>query len=477
MIGMRSILAVMCVVVPFLGGSPGWGANPPDPFESVEHIIVIYQENWSFDGLYGKFPGADGVAQAISSGAIRQVDKYGLPLASLPKTSTDRHVPGGLPVRPYDLSPYVSPQDTSLDLVHAFYTEQLQIDNGRVDASHGSMDKFVAWSSNGSLVMSYYDATNLPEGQLAQQYTLCDHFFHAAFGGSFLNHQFLVAAAAPRWSGPQIPRGFRSHYDPAKKKLTDACLTFDGAHVVNTIQPARAPHRMLARSAELLPPLNNVDPAQPDYEPNIGNRLDDAGVSWKWYSGGWDNAVAGHAGLFFQYHHQPMAYFAKYAPYQADGTLNPATTGPRAHLQDEKHFFGDLATGQLPAVCFIKAYGLENEHPGYAALLPGQKHAAELVRAVQQTPAWAHALIIITYDEHGGRWDHVPPPRRDEWGPGSRVPAIVVSPYTRHGGVDHTPYDTLAILKTIEERFHLKPLNERDRGATSLAHLLHPAGD
>ena len=118
---------------------------------------------------------------------------------------------------------------------------------------------------------------------------------------------------------------------------------------------------------------------------------------------------------------------------------------------------------------FIKPLGPDNEHPGYASLLVGQQHAADLVDAIQKSPFWNDTAIIITYDEHGGRWDHVPPPVIDRWGPGLRVPTIVISPFARRGVVDHTQYDTTAILKLIEERWALEPLGTRDAASGDLS--------
>ncbi len=117
---------------------------------------------------------------------------------------------------------------------------------------------------------------------------------------------------------------------------------------------------------------------------------------------------------------------------------------------------------------FIKPLGPNNEHPGYAALINGQQHVADLVSAVQNSPYWGDTAIIITYDEHGGRWDHVPPPVEDRWGPGIRVPAIVISPFARKHFVDHTQYETVSILKLIEERWGLPPLSDRDADAGDL---------
>ena len=174
-------------------------------------------------------------------------------------------------------------------------------------------------------------------------------------------------------------------------------------------------------------------------QPTIGDRLNEKNISWAWYSGGWNDALAGNPDPLFQFHHQPFAYYANYA----DGT-----PGRAAHLKDEKDFLQALTTpNNLPAVSFIKPLGPDNEHPGYANLTQGQQHVADLVSAVQNSPYWADTAIIITYDENGGRWDHVAPPMVDRWGPGTRVPTIIISPFAKKGFVDHTQYDTTSILK------------------------------
>jgi phospholipase C len=465
-----SLIAALCAATPFLSPLCSAKENIDPRIAKIDHWIVIYQENWSFDGLYGNFPDADGLKNAAPH--VPQVDRFGRRLATFPELSTDPNVPPGLPIGPFDLAQYVDLTVNTTDLAHRFYTEQLQIDNGVVEPSNGAMDKFVAWTDNPSLVMSYYDSTPLPEGRLAQQYLLCDHFFHGAFGGSLLNHIHFVAATAPRWNQPLPARTtFQSSFTsgPTAKTLKEGCLTFDGKHVVNTVFSAVAPHPPVPAD-ELLWAINNVDPHRPGYVPTIGERLDVGGVTWRWYSGGWSDAIHGKPDKLFQFHHQPLGYFAKYAPFQDDGkTLNPQTTGPSARMQDQSQFYIDLAQGRLPAVSFIVPLGEFNEHPGYTGLLPGQQHVADIVHAVQNSPLWRRTAIIITYDDAGGRWDHVPPPKRDQWGPGSRVPAIVISPYTWRGGVQHSTYDTLSILKTLEDRYGLPPLNESDAAAASLA--------
>jgi phospholipase C len=187
---------VLFVVVAAIGLLSFTPAGAQNSLDRLNHIIVIYEENWSFDSLYGRFPGANGIASAGT--AALQVDRAGQPYRSLPPAidtrlhppGPDPRIPAGLPVEPFNLAQFVSPTDFTGDLVHEFYREQHQIDGGR-------MDRFVAWSNAGGLVMSYYDATNWPEGRLAQQYVLADNFFHAAFGGSFLNHFWLICACTP----------------------------------------------------------------------------------------------------------------------------------------------------------------------------------------------------------------------------------------------------------------------------------------
>jgi len=223
--------------------------------------------------------------------------------------------------------------------------------------------------------------------------------------------------------------------------------------------------------------------------PNIGDRLSARHVSWKWYSGGWDNALASSAsnpantGIvltnppvdpLFQWHHQAFAFFDNYAPWR-NGQRNPVSA---AHLQDENNFFADLQNDTLPSVVFIKPLGPNNEHPGYADLLQGQQHVADLVNAVQQSSYWDSTLIVVTYDEHGGRWDHVSPPLANGiWGDGSRVPTLVLGPFAKQGYIDHNYHDTLSILKTIERIFHVPPVSRYDARSNSLHSSLNTSLD
>jgi phospholipase C len=405
----------------------------------LDHIVVIYLENRSFDNVYGEFAGANGLAAA--TGAPLQVDRSGAPFTSLPAVPSMPAIPTTLPNAPFSIERFVAANVPTRDLVHRFYQEQVQIDGGR-------MDKFAQVSDAQGLVMGFYHTAGLPLAAEAARYTLCDNFFHAAFGGSFLNHFWLIAARTPVF--PSAPASAVAQLDVSGNLVRDGIVTPDG-FAVNTAFSVNAPHPATVPQASLVPNQTFA---------TIGDRLSEKGISWAWYSGGWNDALAGHAGALFQFHHQPFIYFANYA----DGTAAKAE-----HLKDEQDLLAALANGRLPAVSFVKPYGLDNEHPGYTDLISGEQHVELLIDAVRASPHWNHTAIIITYDENGGFWDHVAPPVADRWGPGTRVPTIVISPFAGKGVVDHHRYDTTSILALIEHRWGLAPLSARDAAADPLS--------
>ena len=244
--------------------------------------------------------------------------------------------------------------------------------------------------------------------------------------------------------------------NPDSGALENGPLTPDG-HVVGTVYSVNSPHPATTPASQLVPSQTM---------PTIGDELSAKSVDWAWYAGGWNAAIAGTpdaGGDLFQFHHQPFVYFANYA----DGT-----PGRAAHLKDESDFMTAAAAGTLPPVSFVKPDGMDNEHPNYTKVITGDLATETLINAVRNGPNWKDALIIVTYDENGGFWDHVAPPKGDGWGPGSRVPAIVISPFAKQGFVDHTVYDTTSITATIEHRWGLAPLGSRDAHAADLGNAL-----
>ena len=423
-----------------------------DPLARIGHIVVIFEENRSFDNFFGRFPGANGFATA--GNWAPQIDPDGKPYKFLPAAvdtnlkpaADDPRFPAQLPNQPFEINPYVSLEEDTGDLIHAFYQEQMQI-NG------GAMNRFAQVSNAKGLVMGYFDISGTFLWKLAREFTLGDAMFHSAFGGSFLNHAFLACACAFRF--PDAPESMVAKLDDKGNLVKDGQVTPDG-YAVNT-----------TRSVYLHAPSDTDDTklVPPQTMPHIGDKLDAGGISWKWYSGGYDDAMAGHPDPRFQFHHQPLQYFQD---------LAPGTPAQKAHLQDYKDFVRDIQQDSLPQVVFYKPIGQFNQHPGYTNVADGDGHLAELIGMLQKSPAYQDMLILIVYDENGGQWDHVPPPRRDKWGPGTRIPLIAVGPAVRQGHIDHTPYDFGSIQRTIEVRFGLEPMNDRDANAYPMRNLLQP---
>jgi acid phosphatase len=470
-------LAALCTPSPAAAQSAAGG------FEKIKHFVVIYTENRSLDNLFGLFPGADGIESA--NNVPPQVDTDGTPLKVLPpvwgKDSkpenpvADARFPADLPNAPFPIETYVPAGVRTPDLVHQYYQQQEQINGGR-------NDRFAAVSDAGGLVMGYYKGDTQRLWKVAQEFTLADHFHHAAFGSSFLNHFWLVCACTPVFENApedmiavvdektgrlaRKPNSPKSALDGPPIWVRNGAVTpkIDGLNYgVNTIQPTYPPYREGTDDKHRLPPQTF---------PTIGERLSEKGVSWVWYSGGWAAATAGALKPYkepewFQAHHQPFNYFAAYAP---------GTEAREKHLKDYADFEQAIRAGDLPAVAFYKPVGKDNLHPGYADLSTGDAHVAGVIAMLRDSPAWKDMAIIVTADENGGAWDHVAPPKGDRWGPGSRVPTLIVSPYAKKGYVDQTVYDTTSILKTIETRFGVTPLGERDANAKDLSNAFDFSG-
>ncbi|MDP9220512.1 MAG: alkaline phosphatase family protein [Actinomycetota bacterium] len=512
----------------------GRSAAGPKVFGQYRHLVVIYEENHSFDNLYGEWgsvgrqqvDGLSSADQLHTTQIAQNGDAYGCLLQNdvnltsptpLPTTCVDTAhgvAASHFTNDPFTIDDYIKPDDKTCpapgvfaqygvlkdsagalpggctrDLVHRFYQEQYQI-NG------GLQNRYVTGSDAVGLTMGQYDTKTLPiykflHSASAPNYVIADKFFQGAFGGSFLNHQFLVAARAPidTSAGPGgahaglhsivdangFPNSGYPLYHPATtvldSALTQACgpsanpAVLCGDYAVNTIQPVSPPH---STSTTQLPLIDDA------VYPNIGDRLTAAGVPWNWYSGGWDAAVAGTPGPLFQFHHQPLNYWANYAPGQPG----------RSHLQDENAFIKAAKNGTLPTVSFVKPYGAENEHPGYASEGTGSDHLVFLLRKILNGPQAKDTLVVVTYDEFGGQWDHVAPPGassptpgvHDQQGPGTRIPALLLSKSFKRSGVDHTSYDTTSILATIEHGLGLAALSTRDAAVSDLTPAVDLAG-
>jgi len=536
-IALASLLAL--TALPAAGGG---GSGSSEALGRINHIVVIYEENHSFDNLYGNWEGVNGrnnaaAAQTLqvgqTSGPYTCLLQNDVNLTSPPRPADCADATTSTPFTshflnaPFSIETYIpagaktcpppgafmatgfkdgtgDPGGCTRDIVHRFYQEQYQLDGGK-------QNRYTTGSDAVGLTQGYYNTKDLPIYAYLHQddhpkYAIADNFFQAAFGGSFLNHQWLIAAATPKWPGAQhavvdsngMPNNYALYHatgpvaDPAGTRACPVPPAVDpnpglacGDYAVNTIQPTYQP---TSSNPIKLPPQNGS---------TIGDELSGAGVSWAWYSGGWSNAD-GDVGApgwtngagactdpnsfpnptwpycpnkVFQFHHQPFNYYAAYAP---------GTPG-RTHLQDEVAFTNLTESStkacNLNAVSFVKPIGLENEHPGYTNVTTGSNHLVDLLKGIEGSACGKDTMVVVTYDEFGGQWDHVAPPGQgttvgphDQSGPGTRIPALVVSPFL-HGNfvVDSTQHDTTSILSTIERRFGLAALGQRDAAVNDLS--------
>ncbi|MGF6919624.1 acid phosphatase [Paraburkholderia sp. 40] len=481
----------------------------------VKTVVVIYAENRSFNNLFGDFPGVERPLSGVKPEDYLQRDRDGS--SALPQLPP---VPGGwllkdqtvdgvtykaglqyqtnLPNAPFALK---GPQGENLplslvthDLWHVFYQNQMQINGGK-------NDMFVAWADSAGFTMGHYANTSydLRMWDLAGEFVLCDNFFQGAFGGSFLNHQYLIAATPPVYPNAaqsiakfQIAETLSGRPDdPNLKPLaTSPKSALDGipkfgpsaltppetlpggrtvSYAVNTMMPpfAPTPYKVGANGVVDFTQDSNTMAVPPQTHENIGDKLNKRGIDWAWYAGAFQQTLDMHGKNTndgtplvpnFQYHHQPFNYFAN---------LGPGTAARAKHLRDgglgddesTNRFLADARAGRLPAVTFYKPQGNLNMHAGYADVASGDRHIVHAVKALRASPQWENMLVVVTVDENGGWWDHVAPPKGDRWGPGTRVPTLVISPFAKKGYVDHTVYDTASILRLITRVFDLETLD------------------
>jgi phospholipase C len=344
-----------------IGGSE-WAAPVSGPAGStgVSHVIVLMQENHSFDNYFGTFPGADGIPAG---------------------TSVDG-------VAPFHLA-----QAVTSNPPHSAEAAAAAMNGGR-------MDRFVRVAGT-SDPMGYYDARDLPNyWAYARRFALADRFFSSFAGPTLPNHLFLVAGRSPG-----VTRNVRT--------------------------PPGGSFRF----------------------PSLPDALDAAGVSWKCYVGQTDplgfgplNPLPGFSSL----RSKPWSF---------------AATGA---------LFRDLRAGTLPSVAWVFPSQEESEHP-LTDVRIGMWYVTAIVNALMKSSAWANTVLVVTWDEYGGFFDHVTPPTREGFSLGPRVPALIISPYARPGLVDHTTYDSASILRYVEDLFHLPPLTARDRDAASIGGMLGEA--
>jgi phospholipase C len=394
-------------------GKPGAPTSTADPaatgIHKLKHIIIIMQENRTFDHYFGTYPGADGFP--IKDGQFS---------VCLPDPQSGKCI-----------YPFHNPADKNHGGPHtdgAF----------KADVNGGKMDGFIAQAESGKAgcdstddpacgnaatdVMGYHDAREIPNyWAYAQNFTLQDAMFQQNSSWSLPQHLFLVSA----WSAICSKEG-------------------DPMSCANELQNPNLP-----------PDYYQWKTGKPGPDPNyawtdLTYLLYKNNVSWKYYvATGTEPDCEDNEAMCMPVHQDsntpgiwnPLPYFT-----------TVKETGQLDNIVDMTEFYQDARDGELPAVSWITPSNENSEHPD-ALVSDGQAFVTSLVNAAMQGPDWNSTAIFLTWDDWGGFYDHVVPPQVDENGYGIRVPALVISPYARKGFIDHQVLSHDAYLKFIEDIF------------------------
>lgn len=473
---LATALCTLCMVVnPFVDA---WAANKPNPAESyptttpIKHLVVIFQENISFDHYFATYPNA---TNPLNEPAFT-------PLANTPHVNN--LLSGGLltenpnSVQPFRLD---RSQEVTCSQNHGYTAEQLAF-------NLGAMDKFPESTGAGGtcdfghgtgLVMGYYDGNTVTAfWNYAQHYAMSDNSFNTQFGPSTPGAVNLISgntANAVVISGN--PSG----------NIANGGLGATTGAIIGDPRPAGDDCNPTGKTYVSFPPGTI----------NVGDLLNGFSYTWGWFQGGFrptsvTGGVAtcasqsvGLAGTITDYvpHHEPFQYFpgtANLHHLPPSSAAAIGTSDQASHQYDLQDFFTALSAGQLPAVTFLKAKAAFDGHPGNSDPLDEQEFVVNTINAIQANVYWKDTAIIIAYDDSDGWYDHVMDPlvnqsqvaddaltgaqlcggntaatTQGRCGYGPRTPLLIISPYARQNYVDHAITDQSSILRFIEDNWGL----------------------
>jgi phospholipase C len=424
-------LTAILVMAGCTGGSMGSGTGVP-PLGSVspasgtsayiQHVVIVVQENRSFDDFFATFPGAVGATGGCAKPRSNLVRRFETTSNGCP--TGDTYVP--LKSEPLD----------SLSLAHQHLAFQHEYDKGKMDGFNDvelTLKKGTRQPA-GTYAYRYVNPAQIPEyWSIAGQYVLGDHMFTTQSSDSFTAHQDLIAAGTPvgdkgdnvidfptpgSWGCEASPKGtVTSLITPAGKELRDKgpfpCFTYS----------------------------------------TIRDLLDAQSVSWLYFTSA-----------------------SKGGTWDAYEAINAVRNGPEWAtniIEPETQFFNYVSGGTLPAVSWVIPDAINSDHPGNHKDT-GPSWVASIVNAVGESSYWPNTVVIVVWDDWGGEYDNVPPPQLDGQGLGIRVPMLLVSAYAKEtsssqpGYVSHTQYEFGSILKLIEGNWNLGTLGRTDKRANSL---------
>lgn len=475
--GLTAALLILAAVLSGRGPSPVPETATAGIFK-IKHVVIITQENRSFDSYFGTFPGADGIPM-----------ENGAPSVCLPDPGSGSC-----------LSPYYNPADSNAGAPHSSADATADIDGGKMDGFVTQAEKGLAGCKSDATdcnftpkktdVMGYHDGRDLTNyWSYARSFTLQDHLFTSAAAGSLPAHLYLVSewsAKCGKAGDPQSCINALQNPDGSPDKeikdtLIGKCQNGQEVQGCQDALEAAGISRDLAADLDTL--INqNCKPADsyracqsaidkasvPDA---LRKKLSDAAKALDLPDYAWTDLT-----YLLHQQHVPWAYYvfegtepdcqngaATCGPVKQDektpGTWNPLPyfdtvkkDGELGNIQSLANFYAAARDGTLPAVSWISPTDKVSEHAP-AKISTGQAYVTGLINTIMSSPDWDSTAVFLTWDDWGGFYDHVPPPVADGNGYGLRVPGIVISPYAKKGNIDHQILSHDAYIKFIEDDF------------------------
>ncbi len=376
----------------------------------IKHVVVIIQENRSFDNFFSGYPGADAPTFGCAIGK-----KHGA-VNALPGTS-----PFGCPPGQEKLQLHQTTFEHESNLEHSF-------EAAMIDWNGGKMDGFSHWGRGPNVhtaAYAYIERSQVaPYWTMAQQYVLADRMFPTEFGPSWTAHLTLVAGTDnlnPRLALADFATGKSNCRSAPGSKTT----TVDSKRVVR-------------HSVGPYPCLDQFN--------TIAEALDAGHISWKYY---------------VSMKHKAFIW----SPFAAIKYVYGGPDWENNIIVPQTQVLSDVADGKLASVSWVTPSHPDSDHPG-AHSDKGPSWVASVVNAIGASQYWQSTAIIVVWDDWGGFYDDASPPQLDFRGLGFRVPCLIISPYARQGVVVHTQYEYGSILRFILETFNLPPLGPTDEGYT-----------
>jgi phospholipase C len=400
----------------------------------IQHVVILVQENRTYDDLFATFPGGDGATSGY------YLKKVGTKYQKTPINLTMRSLAGNLDVN-HDSEAY----NLSCDGTDTYPKTQCDMDGFNLQEVDG-----INGSHAGPFPYMYVNPADIqPYWTMAQQYGLSDHMFTTQGSGSFTAHLDLVAGTSqlkPSWSLIDYPSEFKDWGCNAPQGTVTARLTTKGQYfAANTKKPK----------------ISGPFPCLTFPTKTMRDLLDTASLSWKYYT---PKYVYGTMGAEWD------AFAAISDVYHDQQEWGTNVSWP------ETNIFSDITNNQLPAVSWVIPEDNNSDHPWGTGNKTdnGPAWVSSVVNAIGESSYWNSTAIIVTWDDFGGYFDHESPPLFDNMGGlGFRVPMLVISPYVPQGEISHTQYEFASILKFVEQNFGLPSMHTTDDRATSMVDMFN----